>query len=151
MKWFGGLRTDYRRLDHYERQLAPYRTTWSEAPLTATLRVLHRLGVTGVFLHSPRSGAGYKNIRGRTPPRSLYSDLPRRFAFEPDVKAPAFIDGARARDRAWPRGVRMWRLDLRPLRPRPVTSITARATALHERSLPAHARMSALVAGLRAR
>jgi hypothetical protein len=113
---FGPARRDVGRIARYERALAPHRSLWAEALLTATVTRLRRLGVTGVYMHSPQSGVAYKQIDGNAPPASLYRDVPRRFAFERDVKAPAFIEVARARIPWLPRGGRMWRLDLRPMR-----------------------------------
>jgi hypothetical protein len=94
--WEGAVdRATPRRLSVYrERVLAPHARIWSEALLTATLEVLVRdLGVRRVFLHTWRTGNHLKDIAAqKRPPRSLYSELPRRFAFDVTDRPPRFVE-----------------------------------------------------------
>jgi hypothetical protein len=96
--------TEYRERElvrHYlEKVLAPYYDIWSEAMLAATLFFLHReLGIDTVFYHSFEDGCRLKEIDGTRPPRSLYTDLPRRFCFRETREMPRFL----ARDKRFVR------------------------------------------------
>ena len=68
--------------------------------LTATLDFVHReLGINKVFYHSFDTGVRLKGIEsGWGPPRSIYTDLPRRFCFELGEERPHARVG-----RAWRR------------------------------------------------
>ena len=93
-----------------------YGRIWAEAVLLAAVAVARRyLGARGVWLHQPHTGAKLKRIRDRQPPRSLYTDLPRRFCFAATDRAPQLLYDARSqavhRLRRAPRPV-FWRLDL---------------------------------------
>lgn len=53
---------------------------WQEAILAASLELcFDEIGVTNVFYHSFETGIKLKNIGGRKPPKSLYTQLPKRF------------------------------------------------------------------------
>ncbi|MGF1445738.1 MAG: hypothetical protein ACFBRM_06000 [Pikeienuella sp.] len=72
--------------------LKRYAKDWEQALMLAVLDVAVReLGIERIWLHQPESGARLKNIVGVTPPRSLYTRLPKRFLFEPVRAAPAFL------------------------------------------------------------
>ena len=93
-----------------------YGKIWAEATLLAAMAVARRfLGVRRVWLHQPHTGAKLKHIRDTQPPRSLYSDLPRRFCFQPTDRAPEILYRARSqvvsRLRRAPRPV-FWQHDL---------------------------------------
>lgn len=93
-----------------------YAKVWAEATLLAAMAVARRfLGVRRVWLHQPHTGAKLKHIRDTPPPRSLYSDLPRRFCFQPTDRAPEILYRARSqvvsRLRRAPRPV-FWHHDL---------------------------------------
>lgn len=65
---------------------------WARVTLLAALAFsVAELGIRRIWLHQPGSGARLKHIQGELPPRSLYTDLPRRFGFRPTVRAPAFL------------------------------------------------------------
>lgn len=87
------LREHARRLRRYvDSELRRHEALWDEAMLAATLVFLRReLGVRTVFYHTPESGKTLKRIKGRAPPRSLYTVLPRRFCFAPCARGPAFL------------------------------------------------------------
>ncbi|MEM7190627.1 MAG: hypothetical protein AAF439_13530, partial [Pseudomonadota bacterium] len=72
--------------------LARHTPGWAEATLLAAVAVARvELGARRVWLHQPHGGQKLKNIRWSAPPRSLYSDLPRRFGFTPTHRAPDFL------------------------------------------------------------
>lgn len=101
-----------------ETVLAPYAAIWSEAVLAAALHVLgHVLGVRRVWYHHFETGCALKNLtrkKWRKPPRSLYTDLPKRFCFELTDEPPAFILPAQPRwlrKKLERREGRFWRMD----------------------------------------
>jgi hypothetical protein len=76
---------------YVEEALEPYKALWTEAMLMASLRfIVDELGVGTVYYHSCQTGAAVKRIHSQ-PPRSLYSELPRRFCFEKTRFAPTFL------------------------------------------------------------
>ena len=78
---------------NYVRWFDAYRRIWAEAMLCATIEFIHfELGIERVFLHTARSGWQVKNMdESWQPPRSLYSDLPKRFCFKQTWAAPEFL------------------------------------------------------------
>ncbi len=85
--------------------------TWADATLAATLEVLElELGIRTVWFHTHDGGRVAKSISGRAPPRSLYTDLPRRFGFVEVDEQPAMIGDLHRRDRNRLAGVRFQRL-----------------------------------------
>ncbi len=86
-----------RTMSNYLQLLQPHLKTWSEAMLCATLSVLtDQLGIDTVYLHSWEGGNRLKRITGRSrPPRSLYTQLPKRFCFRSTEDAPLFIQRCR--------------------------------------------------------
>lgn len=89
---------------------------WAQVTLLAALAFsVTELGIRRIWLHQPETGARLKNIRHEYPPRSLYTDLPRRFGFRPTVRAPSFLYATRhgILGRMRRRGVPLfWHLDL---------------------------------------
>ena len=89
---------------------------WSRVLMLAVLIFASReLGARRVWMHQPRTGAKLKNIRGIEPPRSLYTDLPRRFGFQRTDRAPEFLYKTRSQVLARLRRAGQplfWRLDL---------------------------------------
>jgi len=78
--------------DYCDFALPRYQTIWAEAMLWAAIAFLREeLGLHRIYYHSADSGRLLKRIKGNLPPRSLYSDLPRKFCFEPGVEAPEFL------------------------------------------------------------
>ncbi len=79
-----------------EKVLAPFNDIWSEAMLTAAIRFVYKeLGIGKIYYHTYETGRKIKQVYGGAPPRSLYSDLPRKFCFQETDEAPAFIDNDR--------------------------------------------------------
>lgn len=83
----------------YEQALiAAYAKSWSRVILLAALMLMRdEFGLSTIWMHQPGPGAVLKNISGRTPPHSLYRDLPRRFCFAPTRDAPPFLETPRRR------------------------------------------------------
>ena len=78
--------------DFVDETALRYGKVWAEATMLAAVAVARNLlGARRVWLHQPHTGAKLKRITDRQPPRSLYSDLPRRFAFQPTHRAPDFL------------------------------------------------------------
>lgn len=70
-----------------------FQSIWAEAILCATIEFIHaELGINRIFMHTARSGWRVKKMnRHWHAPRSLYSDLPRKFAFKQTYAAPEFL------------------------------------------------------------
>jgi hypothetical protein len=97
----------------YARELvAPHRKLWAEAILAATVDLLvGRLGIRRIWYHTWDGGRLMK--RCGDAPRSLYTDLPRRFCFQETADAPPFMEGTvRLRQARRRRPVRWHLLDL---------------------------------------
>lgn len=76
--------------------LKPYEKIWAEAMLACTLNVLlNEIGINQIFYHTHICGRIIKDIPGRSPPRSLYTALPRRFCFQQSKYGPSFIEETR--------------------------------------------------------
>lgn len=96
-----------RRLQYLDQVLAPYAPIWDEAMLSATLGfLLDELGFRDIWYHSWHCGVTLKGIDpDRGPPRSLYTDIPRRFCFEVITEMPAMLNTAKRRARLRRAGV----------------------------------------------
>ena len=94
----GGSLADRRRRSMFiDATLERYGRIWSRALMLAVLVFAQReLDVARAWLHQPRTGAKLKHIWGALPPRSLYSDLPKRFGFRETDRAPEFLYRARS-------------------------------------------------------
>ncbi len=78
---------------NYVKWFEPYLKLWSEALLCATIEfIVNELGIERIFMHTAQSGWKVKKM-GETwrAPRSLYSDLPKKFAFKHTYAAPEFL------------------------------------------------------------
>lgn len=91
-----GICGNKRELTKYlEEVLAPHIRMWDEAMLSATVWFLRQeLGVFRIFYHTFDTGNRLKGIPGgcHLPPRSLYTDLPKRFCFQETDRCPSFIE-----------------------------------------------------------
>ncbi|TVM34671.1 hypothetical protein [Oceanidesulfovibrio marinus] len=125
-------------VDRYARGLRPKRTTrkeqrqilryahavleryapiWQEAMLAAALQVLKNdLGIGTIYYHTFEGGNLLKNMTDDfAPPRSIYTQLPKRFCFQPTTETPAMLahELERLQDRKGrPRPVRFQKLEL---------------------------------------
>ena len=70
-----------------------YSQVWSEAMLMASIEFIQgELGIDRIFYHTDRSGWQLKKMdRTWRAPKSLYSDLPRKFGFTRTWAAPEFL------------------------------------------------------------
>ncbi len=77
---------------YVDEVLAPHSRVWDEAMLAATLWFVRReLGIRRVYYHSHETGAALKKICYSLPPRSLYTQLPKKFCFAETRLPPAFL------------------------------------------------------------
>ncbi|THF66841.1 hypothetical protein E6C76_00140 [Pseudothauera nasutitermitis] len=91
-----------------------YNPIWAEAMLWAAVAFLRdELGLRTIYYHSEDSGRLLKRIRWQSPPRSLYTDLPRRFCFRRGSEWPDFLlaDKENRRLQRDHPGARLFRLD----------------------------------------
>ncbi|TXH69293.1 MAG: hypothetical protein E6Q83_10535 [Thiothrix sp.] len=91
------LQRYYPQLKEYREQvLKPYAQVWDEAALAAAIRLIRTdLGIKEIFYHSFETGNRMKGISANLPPRSLYSDLPQKFAFKLTAEVPKFLQDLR--------------------------------------------------------
>ncbi len=77
----------------YMQWFDSYSLVWSETMLMATIDFIRtELGIERVFFHTARSGWRVKKIdKSWRPPVSLYSSLPKKFAFTHVWNAPQFL------------------------------------------------------------
>jgi hypothetical protein len=96
---FRGSRIPVDKVKRYvDHVLSPHLKIWDEAMLTAAIWFLREeLGIKRVFYHTYESGAALKGIRGRLPPRSLYTTLPKKFCFVTTREKPSFLESQRTR------------------------------------------------------
>ncbi len=82
----------YKDLRHYvEHELKPYRDIWAEASLLAAIRFIREdLGISTIYYHSFDTGRKIKQVCG-SPPKSIYTQLPKRFGFALGEEAPQFV------------------------------------------------------------
>jgi hypothetical protein len=108
---------ELRSLQAYHAALiGAYAKSWPRVALLAALMLLRdRLGIREVWMHQPEMGRVLKHIDFDGPPRSLYSDLPRRFAMRPVKALPMMLQPRHGRVPRVARrasGPLMWRLDI---------------------------------------
>lgn len=77
----------------YVNWFKPYLKLWSEALLCASIEFIRKeLGIERIFIHTAKSGWLVKKMdKTWNAPRSLYSDLPKKFAFKHTHAAPEFL------------------------------------------------------------
>lgn len=76
--------------------LAAFAKNWQEIMLSATLDfVFDELGISLLYYHSFETGNQLKHLHWSKPPRSLYTDLPKRFCFTQTNDAPIFLQQER--------------------------------------------------------
>ncbi|SDM44285.1 hypothetical protein SAMN05421823_113130 [Catalinimonas alkaloidigena] len=80
-------------LRRYQQTLQPYYKLWEEAMLSAVLWMAkEELGLSTVYYHTYEGGLWMKGLTSDNgPPRSLYTQLPRRFGFALTEEAPRFL------------------------------------------------------------
>lgn len=86
--------TSLHNLKAYQNYLQPHKKIWKEAILSATLDFcVKELGIHDIYFHTYQSGCALKDC---SPPRSLYTKLPKKFGFKKTNIAPQFIQDAKA-------------------------------------------------------
>lgn len=76
----------------YLKEVKRHQNIWSEAILNAALNFLvDEIGIGTIYYHSFETGAVLKNIGYSKPPKSLYTELPKRFCFDKVKLGPEFI------------------------------------------------------------
>ena len=77
---------------YLKHTLAIHREIWAEAMLASSIQfIVESLGLRRIYFHTYETGARLKSITWRRPPRSLYSQLPKRFCFEKTNEPPEFL------------------------------------------------------------
>ncbi|WIO75320.1 hypothetical protein QP938_05270 [Porticoccaceae bacterium LTM1] len=91
---FWGYELSVEKVHAYCARTLEIHRQWNEAMLTAVLKFLwEELGIHDVYYHSYETGRILKNIGIYSgPPRSLYTDLPKRFCFEEVRRGPQWIE-----------------------------------------------------------
>ncbi len=82
--------------------LKPYARVWDQAMLSAAIFFIRKeLGIHNIFYHTWNSGNAFKNLHSDAykPPRSLYTQLPKQFCFQPSSAVPQFLRGRKAQKR----------------------------------------------------
>ncbi|NRB38083.1 MAG: hypothetical protein HRU20_06395 [Pseudomonadales bacterium] len=89
--WFG-INGSYENLETYiDDVVTPYRAIWAEAALTAAIDFIRsELGISTIYYHSLDTGKKMKAVPG-SPPRSIYTDLPKKFGFVKTNVAPEMV------------------------------------------------------------
>jgi hypothetical protein len=96
-------------LAYWAKRLRLSRQWWDEAMLAAAVGfIVDELGIHRIYHHSPVSGAHLKGNGADNAPRSIYTNLPKRFCFERTTDLPSFIK----RHRKHPANLWMHRLHL---------------------------------------
>jgi len=81
--------TSLHNLKAYQNYLASYKKIWAAAIMSATLDFcIKELGIRDIYFHTYKSGGELKDC---SPPRSLYTKLPKQFGFKKTKIAPQFI------------------------------------------------------------
>lgn len=77
---------------YMERVFAPFVALWAEAMLSAAIHFIRaELGIGDIYYHTHEAGQKLKRVDCGAPPRSLYSELPRKFCFQRTDEDPSFI------------------------------------------------------------
>ncbi len=89
-RWYWDIDATPEEVERYVHQvLQPYIQLWDEAMLAATIHFIRQeLGIHHIFYHSYETGAMVKSC---DPPRSLYTQLPRKFCFQKTEEVPEFL------------------------------------------------------------
>jgi hypothetical protein len=77
---------------YVEKELQPRLKTWGETMLTATIWFLaEEIGIKTIFYHTFETGARLKHLEESLPPRSIYTQLPKKFCFRKTHNGPLFL------------------------------------------------------------
>ncbi len=79
-------------INFYESMVKPLEKQWAEAMLMAAIWFIwEELGIRHIYYHSFDTGRVLKNIDGKAPPESLYTDLPKKFCFNKTPTGPMMV------------------------------------------------------------
>ena len=83
---------EYDDLQYYiDHILSSYQKIWAEASMAAAIRFIRQeLGIKNIYYHSFDTGKKIKAVCG-SPPRSMYTQLPKQFGFELISDHPEFL------------------------------------------------------------
>jgi hypothetical protein len=96
-RWYGHCKqcscNHCKKVTKYLDWFDAYSKIWSEAMLMASIWFIkEELGIDRIFMHTARSGWQVKKMdKDWNAPKSLYSDLPKKFAFKQTWSAPEFL------------------------------------------------------------
>ena len=92
--FFWGYELSVKQVHGYCMRTLGAHQKWNEAMLTAALTFLwEQVGINDIYYHSYETGRMLKNIGEYSgPPRSLYTDLPKRFCFQEVERGPQWIE-----------------------------------------------------------
>jgi hypothetical protein len=83
-----------------DNSLADYYCLWDEAALSAAIKfIIDELGIGQIYYHTFDTGNVLKGMWNSHPPRSLYTDLPRKFCFDLTDEAPRMLNTSTAAKR----------------------------------------------------
>jgi len=86
--------------EYMDTFLKPYARKWPETMLTAAIWfLLKEIGIRTIFYHTFETGVRFKKIVYSLPPKSLYTDLPKKFCFRITHNGPLFIRNSMRRER----------------------------------------------------
>ncbi|TQV77526.1 hypothetical protein FLL45_06170 [Aliikangiella marina] len=90
---YGGAYYETEKTLRYTNQfLATYGKCWSEVVLGYSIQfIADELGIKDVYYHDYETGAVLKNLRSSRPPKSLYTELPKKFCFSQTSEGPSFV------------------------------------------------------------
>ena len=89
---FGDKISAKNMLQYTQTLLNQYQKIWQETTLFYAIQIIKQeIGIDKIFYHSFLTGALLKNIQGSLPPKSLYTQLPKKFCFSPCEQGPEFI------------------------------------------------------------
>lgn len=83
---------EYSMVKQYVNNLDSLKSIWAEAILTAVFRFcVEELGMKTIYYHTFDTGNRLKQISWSHPPRSLYTELPKKFCFSLTDAIPVFL------------------------------------------------------------
>ena len=93
LKRWGLACGETRFLIYCNEHFLPQAENWSETILFAAMDFLTSgLGFDRIFIHTFDTGLLLKGMKDSSPPRSLYTQLPKKFCFRPTTKPPSFLE-----------------------------------------------------------
>ncbi|MDE1463906.1 hypothetical protein [Spartinivicinus poritis] len=89
--WYGIGGSHEELAEYVLTALKPYQQVWSEVALAAAIQLIREeLGITTIYYHTYETGKKIKDICS-SPPRSMYTKLPKQFGFKQTTETPEFL------------------------------------------------------------